>query len=114
MNKTQKIIIEETIGLGFSIPSGFTIISDYLIPTIRESGLHGVFGSIINIFLAIMAVLLTYVSYQWIINIIDNINRTERLMCNDRNGFNNFIAKIILTFVITFIIVIFIKNKLGL
>lgn len=114
MNKTQKIIIEETIWLGLSIPSGLSILSDYLIPAIRDSGLQGLFGSILNVFLVIITVLLTYASYQWIINIAQNIERTQNLMCYDKNGFYNFLAKIFLTFVITFIVVIFLKNKLGL
>ena len=114
MNKTQKIIIEETIYLGLSIPSVLSIISGYLIPAIRESGLQGLFGSIINIFLAIITVLLIYVSYEWIINIAENIDKTERLMCNDKNKFYNFLGKIFLTFIITMIVVLFLKNKLGL
>ena len=114
MNKTQKIVIEETIGLGFSIPSGLSIIADYLIPSIRESGLQGIFGSIINIFLVMMTALLTYASYQWVINIAENIDKTERLMYYDKNRFYNFLAKIVLTFFITFIVVLFLKNKLGL
>ncbi len=114
MNKTQKIVIEETIGLGFSIPSGFSITVDYLIPALRESGLQGVFGSVMNIFLLVMTALLTYASYQWIINIVENIETTERLMYYDKNRFYNFLAKVILTFFVTLIIVLFIKNKLGL
>jgi cytochrome b subunit of formate dehydrogenase len=114
MNNTQKIIIEETFFLGLSIPSGLSIISDYLIPAIRESGLQGLFGSVINIFLAIMTVLLTYASYQWIINIVQNIERTERLMYHDKNRFYNFLAKIVLTFIVTFAVVLIIKSKLGL
>ncbi len=114
MNNTQKIVIEETIYLGLSIPSELSIIVDYLIPAIRESGLQGIFGSIINIFLVLMTVLLTYASYQWIINIAENIDRTERLMYYDKNRFYNFLAKIVLTFIVTFVIVLVIKNKLGL
>ena len=114
MNNTQKIIIEETIGLGLSIPSGISIISDYLIPAIRESGLQGLFGSILNLILVILTVLITYVSYQWIINIAENIDRTERLMYCDKNRFYNFLAKIALTFIVTIIVGLFLKNMLGL
>jgi len=114
MNKTQKIIIEETIYLGLAVPSGISIVLGYLIPAIRESGLKGLLGSVMNIFLLVMTFLITYVSYEWIVNIGHNIDRTERLMSNNKTRFYNFIAKIFLTFLVTFILVIFVKNKLGL
>ncbi len=112
MNETQKIIIQETIGLGFSIPSEISIVVDYLIPAIKESGLEGVFGSLMNLLLFITTLLLTYASYQWIINIAENIDKTERLMYYDKNRFYNFLAKIVVTFFVTFFVVLFIKNQL--
>lgn len=112
MNKTQKIIIEETIYLGLAIPTEISIILDYLIPTIKDAGLTAVFGSIGNLFLSVFTGILIYASYQWVRDISYNINKTSNLLSKEK--FEWFLCKLFLTFITTFIIVLIIKNKIGL
>ncbi len=113
MNKTQKIIIKEAIGLGFALPTELSIISDYLLPAIKESGFLILFESIGKLILFIFNILLIYASYKWVIDISQNIERTERLMYYDKEKFKKFLIKIFATFIITFSLALILKNYLG-
>ena len=112
MNKTQKIIIREMFGLGLAIPSAL-IIFEYLLLAIKEVGFFSIFGSFGNVLLFILNILLIYQSYEWIIDISKNIEKTERLMYSEKDKFNCFLVKIFLTFIVTFILILVIKNLVG-
>jgi hypothetical protein len=112
MNKTQKIIIKEIFCLGLAFPSELSITFEYILPAIKEAGFSSIFGSLGNVFLFIFNFLLIYASYGWIMNIAYNLDMTSRILSPER--FNWFLFKLSITFIITFILVLIIKTRLGL
>lgn len=114
MNNTQKIIVEQTIGLGLGIPSEAYILRDYILPAIRDSGIFGLFGSLMNVLVTLFTIFLTIAMYAWIMDLEYNIRRTKQLMRYRPQQFENFVIGLVLIFIITFFVVVIIKNKLGL
>lgn len=73
-----------------SIPSSLSIISDYLLPLIKNSLGEIIFGKLI---FSLLSLMITIASIIWIKETIEDMDRTSRFMSRER--YNLFIIKTI-------------------
>lgn len=102
-NKSQLLIIETIVSAVLGVPDINKIFTEDIIKMVMENP-----SQIIIILVSIIKILLVISSIIWLIQLVKNIDITYKTRSSD--VFQNYLITLILTGIITFILMIFLKK----